>query len=186
MKNLNTTARATALSFLLIFSASASWAQSRAGASINCQLKTGGQAGAADQKWTVQDFMQKRHAELRLWPMFMKGTPKAQTGTPEAAEMSRQHFLYWWDLEEQGKLLGAGPMDAGTPEAAGFVILIAATREEAEKLAHNEPFHKAGWRVNTVHTWSLNEGVAVPLVKAMTGAKKEYVTSALRCDSDAK
>jgi hypothetical protein len=38
-------------------------------------------------------------------------------------------------------------------------VIRAASREEAEQLAAEEPFQKAGWRVNEVHAWTLNEGL---------------------------
>jgi uncharacterized protein YciI len=123
-----------------------------------------------DPSWQLEDFMQNRHAEVQLYAVFMRPTEKQQSPeTPEGAEMLRQHFLYWWELEEQGKLFGAGPMDPGTADQTGFSIIAASTREEAETLAHAEPFHKAGWRVNEVHSWHLNEGVAVPLGQRLTG-----------------
>ncbi len=122
-----------------------------------------------DSSWQLDDFMKNRLAQVQLYVVFMRPTEKQQSpATPEGAEMLRQHFLYWWELEDQGKLFGAGPLDRGTPEQIGFCILAVDSREEAEALAHAEPFHGAGWRVNEVHSWELNEGLAVPIGRQLT------------------
>jgi hypothetical protein len=49
-----------------------------------------------------------------------------------------------------------------------MALLVAPSRQEAERLAHAEPFHIAGHRHNTVQHWQLNEGPAVGLVEEMT------------------
>jgi uncharacterized protein YciI len=121
-----------------------------------------------DQSMSFEGFMRERHAELSVFVVTLASNPAGPQhdyGSAEGREMLRRHFLYWWELEEQGKLLGAGPTDVGTPEQAGMALLICATREEAEKLARDEPCHRAGWRVNSVRPWQPNEGSAVPLVR---------------------
>ena len=85
-------------------------------------------------------------------------------------EQLRQHFFYWWELEERGKLLGAGPFDRGMPEERGVATLVAESLHEAEELAFNELLHKGGRRRNEVHHWQLNEGVAVALVERLESA----------------
>jgi uncharacterized protein YciI len=122
-----------------------------------------------DPSWQLEDFIQNRNADVNLYVVLMRPTDKEQSPTtPDGAEMLRQHFLYLWQLEERGNLFGAGPMDPGTADQIGFCVIAAATREDAEALAHSEPFHKAGWRVNEVHNWHLNEGAAVPVAQGLT------------------
>lgn len=59
-----------------------------------------------------------------------------------------------------GKVLFMGPclgepMVPGTaPVPPGFRVLRVDTREEAEAIARNEPFHVMAWRHNTVLAWT--------------------------------
>ena len=123
-----------------------------------------------DRTWKLDDFMEKRHAEVELFVWFMRMTPTCPTpGSPEFMELLREHFFFWWELEEQGKLFGAGPMDLDTGEPVGFAILACASRDEAEELARNEPVARAGARVNEVHSWQFNEGLGVPLARELNG-----------------
>jgi uncharacterized protein YciI len=82
--------------------------------------------------------------------------------------MLRQHFVYWWELEEAGNLLGAGPTNPGTPSQSGMALVVASSLGAAEALAFNEPLHVAGWRRNSVRLWQFNEGLAVPLVRELS------------------
>ena len=121
-----------------------------------------------DRDVTLETLLAQRHAELGLYLVTL--TPKPERAgrereTAEGRELLRQHLLYWWRLEEEGKLIGAGPVARNTPQVHGMAILAAASREEAERLAEAEPFHRAGWRVNTVSEWQLNEGLMVELVR---------------------
>lgn len=123
-----------------------------------------------DESFTFADFMRERHAELplfliRLAPLPGHG-PEAYV-TAAGRELLRQHFLYWWRLEEAGRLIGAGPVDVGTAGQTGLAIVRAASLAEADAIAAAEPLHRAGWRSNTVSSWRLNEGAAVALVRAM-------------------
>jgi len=92
------------------------------------------------------------------------------SGPDEATSLMREHLIYLWQLEVAGKLFGAGPLerseDASGP--VGMIVVAAGSREEAESVATNEPFHRAGWRVNTVRGWTLNEGAAAFLGKLMS------------------
>ena len=122
-----------------------------------------------DRSWTLGDFMEKRHAEVELFVWFMRRTPTCpEIGSPAFNELLREHFLFWWELEEQGRLLGAGPMDLETADPVGFAILVCASRDEAEELARDEPFAKAGARINEVHSWQFNEGLGVPLARELS------------------
>jgi hypothetical protein len=87
-------------------------------------------------------------------------------------------------MEDRGVLLAAGPLDgAGQAanlsdfqtiaekraiiDASGMYMVVAPSREAAEEIARSEPFEAAGWRTHTLCTWQLNEGTAIPVVKAM-------------------
>jgi uncharacterized protein YciI len=123
-----------------------------------------------DREMSLAGLLGTRHPEHQLYVVFLRPTVPFDRHSDSGAELLRQHFLYWWELEEQGKLIGAGPFDLGTPEECGMAILMADSFEEAETLARNEPFHQKGLRHNEVHHWQLNEGLAVALVgKLNTG-----------------
>jgi uncharacterized protein YciI len=114
--------------------------------------------------------LQGRMARLPLHVVFMIPTERFRSGTPEENhEISHQHLLYLRRLEEAGKLFGVGPLDQGVVAGRleGMCILLTSSREEAEELAHDDPWHKLGWRVNTVRSWTLNEGVTAPLARSL-------------------
>jgi uncharacterized protein YciI len=118
-----------------------------------------------DRDMPLEQFFATRHPELGLYVVFLRSIRPFDRADPEAAELLRQHFVYWWELEEQGKLIGAGPFSLGTEDECGMAVLLAASPGEARALAEAEPMHRAGWRRNEVHTWQLNEGLAVKLVQ---------------------
>jgi uncharacterized protein YciI len=121
-----------------------------------------------DREMSLADLLVNRHPEHELFVVFLHPIKPFDSESEAGAELLRQHFLYWWELEEQGKLIGAGPFDLGTPQACGMAILAATSFEEASRLASNEPFHQKGLRHNEVHHWQLNEGLAVELVNTLS------------------
>ena len=129
-----------------------------------------------DEDFSFADFMRERHAELPLFLIALMPQPEypaERYASPEGRELLRQHFLYWWRLEEAGQLIGAGPVEVGTPDQTGLAIIRAESREAAEQLAMAEPLHRAGWRVNRVSSWLLNEGLLVPMVRSLPPAVGE-------------
>ena len=117
---------------------------------------------------TKQD-LDARKGDVQLYVVLIRPTEKyGKYGPEEAAEYSRQHLLYLWELEAAGKLFGAGPLERYPNEPTGMLILAAASKEEAIALAENEPHHKAGRRTNTVKGWTLNEGRAALFAEMMS------------------
>ncbi len=111
-------------------------------------------------------FMRVRHAEISAFVARMTPTDAMPApGSPEFLEALQQHLLYWLKLEQEGSLLGAGPLGPIT-DGVGLAILLAGDMEEAEALIAEEPFTRLGYRVSTVEQWSLNEGLAVAVAKA--------------------
>jgi uncharacterized protein len=116
--------------------------------------------------------LRARNARLQLFVFFIR--PSENYGDPASAEgqqILRDHLNYWVDLEKDGKLFAAGPLDTegGSMRRGGLAIIRAESRAEAERLAAEEPFQKAGWRVNEVHAWTLNEGLlSQPALKLAT------------------
>jgi uncharacterized protein YciI len=82
---------------------------------------------------------------------------------PELAsrdELRIRHHEFLVGLERQGILFGAGPfVDRGEkPSGSGMIIIRAESREEAARIAAEEPYTKAGLRLIDIVPWQRNEG----------------------------
>ena len=84
--------------------------------------------------------------------------------TPEGHAVLERHYAWGARHRASGALLFAGPVDvesigpgAPTPvgRVTGILVFRAATRREAEAIAHDDPFHVEGFRTNHVHAWSI-------------------------------
>ena len=124
-----------------------------------------------DKDTSLEEILGSRQPGIRLYGVFMKPTGRMleMRGTPELDEARRQAFVYLWQLEEQSKLLLAGPFEEGTSRQEGMMLLNVDSIEEAQAIAADEPMQKAGWRTNTVRSFALNEGLLVDSVRALTG-----------------
>lgn len=72
-----------------------------------------------------------------------------------------EHLKFQVELESRGILHAAGPMwtdDEQSWEGEGMVIVRAASRDEAIKIAESDPMHKSGARTFRVRPWLVNEG----------------------------
>ncbi len=90
-------------------------------------------------------------------------------------EMRMDHHRYLVDLERRGVLFGAGRLinqaeNETTPLGQGMLIIRAKTRAEAEALAFEEPYTKAGMRVMTLAPWQRNEGSVDISIRFADGA----------------
>lgn len=76
-------------------------------------------------------------------------------------ELRVDHHAYLVALERRGVLFAAGPCrdEEGWVRGAGVLIVRAPNRAEAEKLAREEPYTKAGFRTAEIVPWQRNEGV---------------------------
>jgi uncharacterized protein len=78
----------------------------------------------------------------------------------EIMKMLPQHLERQVELEKQGILFAAGPMepeDSDKPRT-GMIIVRADSFEHANEIAMGDPFHAAGLREYDVWNWSMNEG----------------------------
>lgn len=78
-----------------------------------------GHPTAVDREMSLADLLATRHPEHELYGVFLRPVKPFDRESEAGAELLREHFLYWWELEEQDKLIGAGPFDLGTPERHG-------------------------------------------------------------------
>lgn len=76
-------------------------------------------------------------------------------------ELRIEHHAYLVDLERKGVLFAAGPLrDAeGWERGRGLIVVRAANRAEAARIAGEEPYTKAGFRTVDIVPWQRNEGV---------------------------
>ena len=112
--------------------------------------------------------LEAQMAKIPLFAIVMRATDKFQSPeTAHGAALLAEHLRYVFDLEDQNRLLAAGPLDRGVAGPVdGIAIIRADSRDQAEAIAANEPLHKAGWRINTVRSWELNMGALAPAARA--------------------
>jgi len=107
-----------------------------------------------------------RLANIELFAVFMRPTEAFQgpLASAEGRRMLTKHLEYLFEVQRGGQLLAAGPLDLDVEHISGMCILHAPSREDAERIACEEPYHRAGWRTNTVQSWQLNEGLLIDAV----------------------
>ena len=78
----------------------------------------------------------------------------------ELMKVLPQHLARQVELEKQGILFAAGPMESQDKDKTrtGMIIVRASSFEEADEIAKADPFHAAGLREYDVWNWSMNEG----------------------------
>jgi uncharacterized protein YciI len=113
-----------------------------------------------------------RLANIELFAVFMTPTEAFQgpLASPEGRRMLTAHLEYVFEIQRSGEMLAAGPLDLDVEHISGMCILHARSREDAERIAYAEPYHQAGWRINTVQSWQLNEGLLVEAANALVNA----------------
>lgn len=78
----------------------------------------------------------------------------------EIRKLLPKHLERQVELEKQGILFAAGPMEAeeeGKPRT-GMIIVRAKSFEHAREIAMGDPLHAAGLREFEIWNWLLNEG----------------------------
>jgi uncharacterized protein YciI len=113
-----------------------------------------------------------RLANIELFAVFMRPTEAFQgpLASAEGRRMLTAHLEYVFEIQRSGEMLAAGPLDLDVENISGMCILHTASREDAERIAYAEPYHQAGWRINTVQSWQLNEGLLVEAATALVNA----------------
>ncbi len=66
-----------------------------------------------------------------------------EDATPAELAVMEQHFVYWKDLNEKGVCVFGGPV-LDPKGAFGFLVVRAATEDEARALGEGDPSVKAG------------------------------------------
>jgi uncharacterized protein YciI len=68
------------------------------------------------------------------------------------------HLDHQVQLEKDGIMFAAGPMDSEDGGRRGLIIIRAGSYDEARKIADRDPYHAKGLRKYTVEKWTVNEG----------------------------
>lgn len=110
-------------------------------------------------KWNDYKQEAKNRGALALELFVVRSTP-AQG--PEAVKANLpDHLAYQRAMEEDGKLVMAGPVSDDTGEemqGAGLIIYRASSFDEARAMAAQDPMHASGARSHTITRWLVNEG----------------------------
>jgi uncharacterized protein YciI len=92
---------------------------------------------------------------MKLWVIMTRPVPDA----PRMPEIGDAHMQHQFKLEREGIMFGAGPYaDADGKNLGGMIIIRAANKEEAIRIADSDPMHANGLRTYTLYQWTLNEG----------------------------
>ncbi|WP_329360750.1 YciI family protein [Streptomyces sp. NBC_01483] len=81
-----------------------------------------------------------------------------------SADVLRQHLeehkKWLTAVEHDGRLFAAGPLldEDYRGSGSGMLILRAASRQEAQDIVDQDPFHVRGLRTYRLQPWQLNEG----------------------------
>ena len=112
-----------------------------------------------------------RPARPQYYVFWMTNVDPAPKTAKTVDEIRQDHFAYLGDLEARGILLAAGPfMDAdGKRHGAGMMILRAASIEEADRIAAEEPYRKNGLRRHAPTPWQWAEGSVTQTFRMKAG-----------------
>ncbi|MEC7490917.1 MAG: YciI family protein [Pseudomonadota bacterium] len=85
---------------------------------------------------------------------------KAVAPREQIMELLPKHLERQVELEKQGILFAAGPMEPqdNTKPRTGMIIVRANSFEHAHEIAMGDPFHAQGLREFEIWNWSMNEG----------------------------
>lgn len=109
--------------------------------------------------WTEYMSEAKARGALALQLFVVESTPAAGPDVVKAT--LSDHLAYQRSLEEQGKLVLAGPLSdpsGAEMQGTGLIVYRAASLEDARAIAQADPMHQRGAREFTLRKWLVNEG----------------------------
>ena len=89
----------------------------------------------------------------KLWIIETRGVPGV---TPSDRQM-REHLEHQMAIEKAGILFAAGPV-SGVDPPYGMIIVRAASRADAQRIADSDPMHIHKLRTYVLKEWMVNEG----------------------------
>ncbi|MGQ0829138.1 MAG: YciI family protein [Bacteroidota bacterium] len=101
--------------------------------------------------------IEKKYEMKTYYLVFLKKGPNRNQDSATVSEIQKQHIAHLDKMDADGKLCMAGPlMEDG--DIRGICVYYTATKEEAEKLAKEDPAVKAGRLTVEIHPWYAAKG----------------------------
>jgi uncharacterized protein YciI len=97
----------------------------------------------------VEKFLRKH-----FWVIETRLVPGKQITPP----LMQTHLAHQVRLEKAGILFAAGPVVTEGETPFGMIVIRAASRDEARKIADSDPLHQGGFRRYVLRDWMVNEG----------------------------
>ena len=72
--------------------------------------------------------------------------------------MMQAHLAHQVQIEKAGILFAAGPVATEGEATYGMIVIRAASRDEARRIADSDPLHQGGFRRYVLRDWMVNEG----------------------------
>ncbi|MCC6837493.1 MAG: hypothetical protein IT234_03035 [Bacteroidia bacterium] len=95
---------------------------------------------------------EKKYEMKTYYMVFLKKGPNRDQDSATVVKLQEQHIAHLTKMADAGKMDLAGPfMDKG--DIRGICVYNVATKEEAEKLANEDPMVKAGRLIVEIHPW---------------------------------
>ncbi|MBN8695982.1 MAG: hypothetical protein J0L87_05590 [Bacteroidetes bacterium] len=95
---------------------------------------------------------EKKYEMKTYYMVFLKKGPNRDQDSATVTKLQEQHIAHLTKMADAGKMDLAGPfMDKG--DIRGICVYNVATKEEAEKLANEDPMVKAGRLIVEIHPW---------------------------------
>jgi hypothetical protein len=107
-----------------------------------------------------------RMGRVPLFAVFMWADGDYDPETSWRSELQSEYLRWQLDLQDRGLLLAAGPLDydldvRDPARPLGMYILAVGSKDEAQRIADQEPFFRSGLRKHLVSAYFLNEGTAI-------------------------
>lgn len=107
-----------------------------------------------------------RMGRVPLFAVFMWADGDYDPATAWRGELMSEYLRWLLDLQDRGLLLAAGPLDydldvRDLERPLGMYLLAVGSKDEAQRIADQEPFFRAGLRKHRVSAYILNEGTAI-------------------------
>ena len=81
------------------------------------------------------------------------------------------HFVWLRENEMAARLMSCGPVEPNRSLPSGVwgggMGVVATSRQEAERIAADEPSGRAAYRILSVRSWRLQYGLAAPIAEAL-------------------
>ena len=106
---------------------------------------------------------------VELYLISLQPTDKPRSA--DAADADHAHFVWLRENEMAARLMSCGPVGPVEPLGPGIwsggLGVVATSRDGAERLAQSEPSGRAGYRTLSVRGWTVRQGMAAPIARAL-------------------